>query len=184
MGSVLKTEFLPHYTYEDYVQWDGRWEIIYGVPYAMSPQPSFDHQEISHRIAASLGTALRIQSTFRAVLPVDWEISPDTVVQPDNLVVKGKPAGAKLTEAPVIIFEVLSPSTETKDRNLKYQLYQDAGVKYYIMVDPVNSKAEIHTLGETKYILEKVISKADSDSVFIFLLDDFRLVLDFQEIWL
>jgi hypothetical protein len=30
---ALKMEDLPHYTYDDYAQWEGRWEIISGVPY-------------------------------------------------------------------------------------------------------------------------------------------------------
>ncbi len=34
MGA-LKAEYLPHYTYDDYIQWKGDWELIYGVPYAM-----------------------------------------------------------------------------------------------------------------------------------------------------
>lgn len=48
MGSAalaLKIEDLPHYTYDDYAQWEGRWEIIEGVPYAMSPAPTIKHQQ-------------------------------------------------------------------------------------------------------------------------------------------
>ena len=35
MSSAIK--ILPHYTYEDYCNWEGRWELIDGIPYAMSP---------------------------------------------------------------------------------------------------------------------------------------------------
>lgn len=48
---------LPHYTYSEYVQWEGRWELIGGIPFAMSPQPSFRHQRVSRRIAAELERA-------------------------------------------------------------------------------------------------------------------------------
>ena len=37
MGLVQK--ILPHYTYEDYTIWEGRWELIDGFPIAMSPSP-------------------------------------------------------------------------------------------------------------------------------------------------
>ncbi|WP_301924323.1 hypothetical protein [Ferruginibacter sp.] len=37
MSSAVK--ILPHYTYEDHCQWEGRWEIIEGIPFAMSPAP-------------------------------------------------------------------------------------------------------------------------------------------------
>ena len=42
MSSVIK--ILPYYTYEDYCHWEGRWELIDGIPYAMSPAPNPIHQ--------------------------------------------------------------------------------------------------------------------------------------------
>lgn len=30
-------KYLPNYTYEDYCQSEGQWELIEGIPYAMSP---------------------------------------------------------------------------------------------------------------------------------------------------
>ena len=50
--SALRIEDLPHYTYDDYVQWEGRWELINGIPYAMTPAPSVKHQLISQNIGA------------------------------------------------------------------------------------------------------------------------------------
>lgn len=32
------------YTYADYVQWDGRWELINGKAYNTSPSPTWEHQ--------------------------------------------------------------------------------------------------------------------------------------------
>lgn len=67
----------------------------------------------------------------RAVLPVDWKISEDTVVQPDNLVVCGEvTTEAYLNRPPLLVFEVLSPPTEQKDRVVKSELYaeQEGGV--------------------------------------------------------
>ncbi len=31
MNPAIK--ILPHYTYEDYCHWEGRWELIDGIPY-------------------------------------------------------------------------------------------------------------------------------------------------------
>lgn len=46
-GAVKTPEFPNHnYTYEDYLKWDGQWELIDGVPYSMAPSPSFTHQYI------------------------------------------------------------------------------------------------------------------------------------------
>ena len=52
MGA-LKLDDLPRYTYEEYKKWEGQWEIIYGIAYAMSPMPMIKHQHISTRRALS-----------------------------------------------------------------------------------------------------------------------------------
>jgi Uma2 family endonuclease len=150
--AALKTEDLPHYTYEDYAQWEGRWEIIHGIPYAMVPAPAMNHQRISNKIAFQLEALLQDCPKCNAYLPVDWLITEDTVVQPDNIVVCGDYIEEeKLTIPPVLVFEILSPSTTRKDRVIKYMLYQEAGVKYYCIVDPENKSAEVFTLKTEKF---------------------------------
>ena len=34
---TIPKRFIPHYTYEDYKQWKGNWELIDGTPFAMFP---------------------------------------------------------------------------------------------------------------------------------------------------
>ena len=46
----IANKIIPHYTYEDWLQWEGKWELIEGHPIAMSPTPVPKHQ----RIAAAL----------------------------------------------------------------------------------------------------------------------------------
>jgi len=152
---ALKEEHLPQYTYKDYALWEGDWELIDGVPYAMSPAPTVTHQEINSKIMFELMQALKKCKSCKALPEVDWKISEDTVVQPDALVVcKLLQRGAYLSQTPSIIFEVLSPSTKKKDRNLKYHLYASEGVKYYIMVDTAGMFAEVYKLDGTIYRLE------------------------------
>jgi Uma2 family endonuclease len=47
------------YTLEDWKQWDGRWELIHGMAYDMTPSPGTKHQEVSGRLAFALESALR-----------------------------------------------------------------------------------------------------------------------------
>lgn len=54
MGALLKPAYLPHYTYDDYARWEGDWELIEGVPFAMSPAPSIRHQSLSVSITWKL----------------------------------------------------------------------------------------------------------------------------------
>lgn len=177
---ALQIEDLPHYTYDDYVHWEGRWEVIHGIPYAMVPAPAVNHQHFSARIAGQLYRLLAHCKLCKPLLPVDWQIAEDTIVQPDNLVVCGENiAGKKLTITPVLVFEILSPSTSRKDRVLKYRLYREAGVKYFCIVDPETKSADVFTLqgGEYKEIDEFPEGKIPFD------LGPCRIAFDFNEVF-
>ncbi len=153
---ALKEDFLPHYTYDDYIIWDGDWELISGTPYAMSPAPSITHQEINSKITFQLYSKLQNCKNCKVLPEVDWKIDESTVVQPDNLVVCDLQNKKNyLDKRPEIIFEILSPSTKKKDRNLKFALYQEMLVPYYVMVDPFSMFAEVYKLYNGHYRLEE-----------------------------
>ncbi|MCK4766584.1 MAG: Uma2 family endonuclease [Candidatus Aminicenantes bacterium] len=177
---ALQIEDLPHYTYDDYVNWEGRWELIHGIPYAMAPAPAIRHQEISGEIAVQLHKLLAHCKLCKPLLPVDWQIAEDTIVQPDNLVVCGENIeGKKLTITPVLVFEILSPSTGRKDRVLKYRLYREAGVKYFCIVNPEIKSAEAFTLKSSEY--EKTEDFQDGKVTFD--LGPCKIAFDFNEIF-
>ena len=178
--SAVKKEYFPSYTYEEYKLWDGDWELIYGIPYAMSPAPMIKHQKISNKIARYLDEALEECEVCQALLPVDWKIDDSTVVQPDNLVICHTPRfDAYIKKAPKIIFEILSASTASKDLNLKYDLYEQEGVNYYIIVDPKDMIAKVYILKDGKYIK---LCDAYEDSL-LFELEKCSFDFDFSKIW-
>ncbi len=178
--SAIKKEYLPNYTYEDYKNWEGNWELIYGVPYAMSPAPMIKHQAISNRIARYLEESLQDCEACQALLPVDWKIDDSTVVQPDNLIICHTPTNeAYIKKAPKVIFEILSKSTAVVDKNLKYELYEKEGVSYYIIVDPNESIAKVYELKDGRYIK---LCDAYEDSV-DFDLNECAFTFDFAKIW-
>lgn len=39
MSFEITIQDIPHYTYQDYEKWEGDWELIRGIRYAMSPAP-------------------------------------------------------------------------------------------------------------------------------------------------
>ena len=169
----------PHYTVRDYEHWEGRWELIQGLPYAMSPQPSIRHQQVSQNIASLLAEALEACPACRPLLPVDWKLSEDTILQPDNLVVCGEVEGQYLTEPPVLILEVLSPSTAYKDRTVKFSLYEEQGVQHYVLVDPVETSVEVFKLADDDY-RERA---AEQTGHFAFDLGPCQIVLDVERMW-
>jgi len=135
--------YLPHYTLADYENWLGDWELWNGVPVAMTPSPFCRHQWIAGEISYQLKSSLRSQcSDCFVLIATDWIIADDTVVRPDVAIVCGSIPERHIVEPPRLIVEVLSPSTESKDRNAKVNLYASQGVEFYLIVDPIENKID------------------------------------------
>ncbi len=175
MSLAYKDEYIPRYTYDDYKNWEGKWEIINGIAYAISPAPVIKHQEISGNIYMQLKQKSKDCKNCKSLQAVDWKIDEKTTICPDNLLVCGTEIGDKyLTKTPSIIFEILSPSTAFKDKNVKFQLYESKGVKYYIIVDGTKETAEIFELYNKKY------QKTKNNR---FILEGCEIDFDFENIW-
>lgn len=83
-------KYMPHYTVEDYQQWEGDWELWNGIAISMSPSPSENHGALLVRTAAALENAIEMAGCdVSTVAEVDWKISKDTVVRPDLSVICG-----------------------------------------------------------------------------------------------
>jgi Uma2 family endonuclease len=134
----------PGYTIEDWRSWEGRWELINGVAYDMTPAPGTEHQRVSSKLHLAIGIALEEAKgrfggggceLFAAPTDVFLEAG---VVQPDLLIVcdpaKVSPRG--IEGAPDLVVEILSPSTASKDTVRKRWSYEAAGVPEYLIVDP------------------------------------------------
>lgn len=175
-------KLLPHYTYEDYCNWEGRWELIDGIPFAMSPAPSMKHQWIAVNIASELRAAIKKSKCDHCKVYdfIDIKIEEDTIVQPDCSIVC-KPTKKNFLDFPAdLVVEILSPSTALKDRHTKFSLYEKFGIKYYIIVDEDKNEVEIYCLIHSKYILQK--SKQDVPFTFS-LTDDCQIKILLKKIW-
>jgi len=144
---LAKKKSEEKFTYKDYTTWpDGeRWEVIDGVPYNMSPAPSFDHQRITGMFYHVLMNKLMGKKPCTPVIsPTDVVLSEYDVVQPDVFVVcdKKKITKQNIKGAPDLVIEVLSPSTAPKDKREKKLLYQNHGVREYIIIDPLEKYVE------------------------------------------
>jgi len=182
--SDVKHKYLPHYTYEDYKNWEGKWELINGIPYAMSPAPRIEHQEVSGLIHFQMINLLQKCKRCKALLPIDWRIpeeADNNVLQPDNLVICKDVKGTFLTDTPIIIFEILSPSTALKDRHIKFDIYESKGVKYFIVVDIDIKTADVFELQNGSY---KKVVEAKNDIVKFDLEKDCSIEFNFEKIWI
>ena len=148
------------FNYNDYLHWpdDVRAEIIYGVAYMMG-QPSTSHQRVSMQLSLILASFLKGKTCQVFAAPFGVRLFPkedktdDTVVEPDIVVIcdSSKIDDQGCNGAPDLVIEILSPSTRRKDRTLKRDLYQKAGVREYWIMSPDEKEIEVH-LFETKTI--------------------------------
>ncbi len=145
-------KILPNYTYEEYCQWEGSWELIDGIPYAMTPAPTPRHQRIAVNAGVILHQQLKAKNCSCTIYqPIDVKINEHTVVQPDLLIVCAPIDKPYLDFPPTLVVEILSPSTRDKDLHTKKELYADFGIKYYLIIDPDNISIDVHLLNERVY---------------------------------
>ena len=180
MSDIIK--ILPNYTYDDYVHWEGRWEVIEGIPYAMIPSPSPNHQRIGANLVRELSNHFRKCSGCPVYQPLDYVIEDTTILQPDILVVCNPIIKKYLDFPPALVVEILLPPTALKDRHTKYSIYESQGIKYYVIISPDTEEAEVYELvQEQKRSYE--LRRKGHDFFFAFSFDDCKAGIGFKEIW-
>ncbi|AYO31979.1 Uma2 family endonuclease [Biomaibacter acetigenes] len=110
---------------------------------------------------------------FDLRLPEENEKDEDTknVLQPDLVVVCDKKGlkGTGYYGTPDLVIEITSSTTSRKDRLLKFNKYEKAGVKEYWIVDPEGKFVSVFTLQENKrYGRPELYSEKDKIKVSIF----------------
>lgn len=146
------------YSYADYLLWQftERVELLRGKIRQMAA-PSVKHQRISIRFSRLLANALWQTSCQVFAAPFDVRLTRmrddkavKTVVQPDLCVICDP---SKLDErgcngAPDLIIEILSPGNSRTEMRDKFELYQEAGVLEYWIVNPSEKMIQVFQLNE------------------------------------
>ena len=112
-----------------------RYELVDGS-LLVTPAPNTRHQRCVMRLGslllAAAGGGFEVLSA-----PYDWVVGPATLFQPDLLVAHADDIGPlRLERPPLLVVEVLSPSTRRIDLATKRMAYADSGVSAYWLVDP------------------------------------------------
>lgn len=142
--------------YDDYARLpdDGkRYEILDGELY-VTPAPSPLHQRVSKRLQRKLEDyfeARGLGEVFDA--PIDMILGRHDVAQPDILVVTNPAqiSGRGIEGAPLLVVEVLSPSTRRHDREVKMRRYAALAIPHYWIVDPEGRRIACHRLEGDAY---------------------------------
>ena len=175
------------YTEEDYYNLpeDVRAELIDGQIYYMSA-PNRIHQEIlmflskmiANYIDSKKGTCKVYPAPFAVKL---FENNDKTIVEPDISVIcdPKKLTDRGCTGAPDWITEIVSPGNSSHDYVRKLNLYMDAGVKEYWIVNPTNHSVYVYFLEADKF---QTTAYTLQDKIKVNIYDD--LWIDFTELGL
>jgi len=162
------------YSYADYMQWKfkERLELFRGKIYKMGA-PNTLHQVVGGKLYNEFYNYLKGKfcrvfiAPFDIRLPIknkkkDNEIT--TVVQPDVCIVcdPSKVDERGVCGAPDLVIEILSPGNSKKEVRDKYELYEEAGVKEYWVVNPTEQNLVVFNLtAEGKYGNARMYTNGD-----------------------
>ena len=145
-------------TFDDFIAWyetqEGRWELHDGVPVrrhdpAKGQSERFGHLRAKHAIVKALEAAIEKAGLTCEAVPdgVTVQISDYKSYEPDALVYCGQRIGDDklVAPTPLIIAEVLSPSTAWKDVSDKlHDYFTLESVQHYLILDPSHKTIQHH----------------------------------------
>jgi Uma2 family endonuclease len=151
---------------DEYLVWageqSGRYELLDGAVVAMSPEGA-GHAEKKAAVHAALLAGIRARGLACYALPdgMTVRIDDSTAYEPDALVYCGaklKPSALEVPN-PIIVVEVLSPSTRHIDLSAKLADYfRLPSVAHYLIVDPEKPRILHHARAGGDTILTRIVN--------------------------
>jgi Uma2 family endonuclease len=134
---------------------DGRRHEVLDGEWIVTPAPTTTHQTISKRLYEELRQIEQAGDGIVFYAPVDVIFSNTRVAEPDLLVVRASRRNIiserGIEGAPDLVIEIVSPSSERTDRELKRKLYAEERVAEYWLVEPRTHRVLVLRLAEGAY---------------------------------
>lgn len=175
---MQKVTHIPRYTYSDYEKWKDDWELIDGYPYSMSPSATGIHQTVIGELLVQIKKGLNIlpcRNQGFVYTKLDWIIDDQNVVRPDIAVVCGERVTDFIRTAPVLIIEILSESSAYCGNIIKKELYENHGVRFYLIVNPKTKTVAAFQLENHAYTSYEGYTFTLSDTC--------SITFDFSAVW-
>ena len=133
-------------------------ELINGKIVMMSPRPRVNHTRISGNIYSIFKNALKGKQCEAFPDGIDLYLDEKNHFIPDAMIVcdPSQVKGDRIDGAPSLVVEVLSPSTELRDRGVKMRAYAAAGVEEYWLVDVVSKRVEVYRQQDERLEIQRV----------------------------
>ena len=136
------------------------WEYVRGEVVMYSPATA-EHQDLVGFLHWLLRGYCEAKGLGKVLMgPAAVRILPDVVREPDIFVISPedipKAKGTPLELRPILVVEVISPSTRTMDLREKAEDYAQAQIPEYWAVDPQQKEIWVHRLGERGYEVRRI----------------------------
>ena len=157
-----------------------RVELIKGRFYDMAG-PNRKHQKILFQLCRWIGNMIEERGGDCEVYPAPFDVQlkkdEDTVVQPDISVIcdRDKLDDHGCVGAPDWVIEIVSPGNWKHDFNRKLNLYKDAGVREYWIVDPMKCRVIVY---------RPALDDEESDDIAIYGFNDRVPVSIYEDFWI
>ena len=155
-----------------------RYELFEGEIF-VSRAPSLSHQRVLGNIYTVVRSYLDQNAIGEILLTPGVTFNDFNGAIPDAVFISHQRrreiiSGERVTGAPELVIEVLSPGTENerRDRVMKRQVYGKHGVKEYWIADPQNRSLEVYRL--KRHTLTLVKTFMDADEITTSVLPGFR----------
>ena len=173
MSSLVFRSWEP-FTQEEFARWVGsvpvddlhHYELLEGF-IVREPPAGWPHGEIEVEIGYRLARFVKTHGAGRTFgssqgfdLPSGDTVEPDVAFVSNERWNASKPVlGSFLRVVPDLVFEILSPSTQSIDRNQKKRIYERNGVREYVLVDPKSRVLECFWLQSGKFARHDTIDE-------------------------
>jgi Uma2 family endonuclease len=142
-------------------EFEGKWELEDGVPVCMSPE-QLGHGRTTHATVNALNAAIQHAGLSCEAVPdsVGVRISARSAYQPDALIYCGPrlPIDTLEIPNPVVVVEVLSPSSASRDQSVKLAGYFSLpSVSDYLILAPEARMVVHHKRGQGDLIETRIL---------------------------
>jgi Uma2 family endonuclease len=155
-------DLTKQYSYSDYLLWQfqERVELVKGNVFKLEEVTYTIHQKVSGNLSGELYLNFKDEYTSIFSAPFDVRLSianakkDSTVVQPDLCIIcdESKLDKRGCNGTPDLMVEIISPNNSKHDVHTKFNLYQEAGVKEYWIIEPFDKIILVYTLVNGEFI--------------------------------
>ena len=143
---------------------DAPWMEILDGELTVAASPFRRHNFVLTNLFAELRTLVRQTALGMVHTETDVVFDDETVLRPDIVLLPQNAPGfldlnSHIRDLPLLVVEVLSPSTRTHDCSVKLEAYERFGVPHYWIVDPEKRRVDCYTLARGSY---QLLQQADA----------------------